>query len=130
MTAASVSFVRGRTLLRREGSIGFADLFSFLVPALVGVNFQISGRLFVSELMLIAALPFLLTRRRVARTSPWMTVVVAAGLLWLWAQIATDLYRSTPFNDLARGWLNVAFTVADLVAIFILISGQLRRIIL
>jgi len=130
MTAVSVSFVRDRTLSRGEDSISFADVLAFLVPALLGVNFQIGGRLFVSELVLFAALPFLLAGSPAVRTSPWVRAVVAAGFLWLWAQIVTDLYHSTPFSDLARGWLNVAFTLADFVGILILISGRRRRIIL
>lgn len=111
-------------------SITLRDAFVFIVPALFSVNIQFVGRLYLSELLLLAALPFVITEQRFSRANSWSTSVVTAGLLWLWALIVTDLYRSTAFVDLAKGWLNVAFTLVDVVVIIMLIAGQRRRIIL
>jgi hypothetical protein len=130
MTAASVSVVRSHSLPRTKDSVGLGDVLAFLVPSVLAVNFQITGRIFLSEIILISALPFLLASTRVAHMTPWTKAVVAAGLLWLWAQVVTDLYRSTVFADLARGWLNIGFSIADFVAILILLAGQKRRILL
>jgi hypothetical protein len=96
----------------------------------LAVNAHFGGRLYLSELFLLAALPFLIAERRFSRADSWPTTLVAAGLLWFWAQVVTDLYRGTPPIDLLRGWSNIAFTVIDLVALLMLISGQRRRVII
>jgi O-antigen ligase len=106
------------------------DVFVFLVPALLAVNARYGGRLYLSELLLLAALPFLIAERRFARAGSWPTTLVAAGLVWFWAQVITDLYRGTPRIDLLRGWSNIALTVIDLVVILMLISGQRRRVLI
>ena len=110
--------------------ITLRDAFVFLVPALLAVNAHFKGRLFLSELLLLAALPFVVAEKRFSRAGAWPTTLVAAGLLWLWAQIITDLYRGTAPLDSLRGWLNIAFTIIDLVAILMLVSGQRRRIVI
>ena len=110
--------------------ITLRDAFVFLVPALLAVNAHFGGRLYLSELLLLAALPFLIAEQRFSRADRWPTTIVAAGLLWFWAQVITDLYRNTPPIDLLRGWSNIAFTVIDLVAILMLFSGQQRRVII
>jgi hypothetical protein len=110
--------------------IDVKDVFAFLVPALLAVTFRVTGRLFLSELVLVATIPAGLALHRFDRATRWPTAIVVAGLLWLWAQVVTDLYRSTPARDLARGWLSVVFTIVDFVAILIIISGERRRILL
>jgi hypothetical protein len=111
-------------------AITLKDAFVFLVPALLAVNAHLGGRLYLSELLLLAALPFLIAEARFSRTTGWQTALVGAGLLWFWSQAATDLYRGTPSIDLLRGWSNIAFTVIDLVALLMLISGERRRVII
>jgi hypothetical protein len=111
-------------------AITLRDAFVFLVPAVLAVNAHLGGRLYLSELLLLAALPFLIAERRFSRAMRWQIAVVVAGLLWFWSQAIADLYRSTPPLDLLRGWSNIAFTVIDLVAILMLISGERRRVII
>jgi hypothetical protein len=94
------------------------------------VNLQIGGRLYLAELLLIATLPFLVSARPFVRTDRWAASIVILGLVWLWAQIVTDLYRSTVLGDLTRGWLNIAFTLTDFAAIALLIGGRGRRVVL
>lgn len=110
--------------------ISLRDAFVFVVPAVLAVNMEVGGRLFLSELLLLAALPWLIAEKRFTRPSAWPTRLVVVGVLWLWAQIVTDLYRSSPLSDSARGWLNIAFTLFDFAVILMLIDGQRRRIVL
>jgi hypothetical protein len=131
MTVASQS-LSARPDLRRAPhamGFGFADLLCFLVPSLLAVNVHSTGRVFLSELILVAALPFVLAESLDEPRNAWTVIVVVFGLLWLWAQVVSDVYRSTAFSDMARGWLNVTFTVIDFIVIFILVSGRHRRIL-
>lgn len=130
MTASAASLGERRDIRQAVPSVGLADALVFLIPAVLAANVQLTGKLFLSELILLGAIPFLATQHRFMRISAASATVVVAGLLWLWAQVVTDLHRSTPFNDFSRGWLNILFTIIDFAAILMLIAGRQRRIIL
>jgi hypothetical protein len=108
----------------------FGDVFVFIVPLLLSIEFAAGGRLFLSEVVLLLALPFLLhdaRRRGVSRVSQ---VVVALGLVWLFGLLFTDIYRETPFHDYSRGWSKVAFLLLNFAALSLLIDGRWRRVTL
>jgi len=95
---------------------------------LLPVEITLGGRLFLSEVVLLLALPFLLDnarRRGVSRIAPG---VVALGLLWFLGLVLTDIYRGTPFEDYSRGWSKVAFILINFVALSLLIDGRWRRV--
>jgi hypothetical protein len=108
----------------------FGDAFVFLVPLLLPIEFAVGGRLFLSEVALLVALPFLLydaRRRRVSRISHG---VIILGCLWLFGLVVTDIYRGTPFDDYSRGWAKVAFLLLNVAALSLLIDGRWRRVTL
>ncbi len=108
----------------------FGDAFVFVVPLLLSVEFAVGGRLFLPEVVLLLALPFLLhdaRRRGVSRISH---LVVLLGGLWLFGLVFTDIYLGTPFDDYSRGWSKVAFLVLNFAALSLLIDGRWRRVTL
>ncbi len=108
----------------------FGDVFVFVVPLLLSVEFAVGGRLFLPEVVLLLALPFLLhdaRRRGVSRISH---LVVLLGGLWLFGLVFTDIYLGTPFDDYSRGWSKVAFLVLNFAALSLLIDGRWRRVTL
>jgi hypothetical protein len=50
--------------------------------------------------------------------------------LWLLGQVFTDLVQGTPFHDYSRGWAKIGFTVVNFCALFLLLNGRPRRIVL
>lgn len=108
----------------------WGDLIAFAVPALQFLEVQAVGRLFASELILLGLLPFLLlfSWRLLAEKRPRAFILL--GLLWLAGQILTDLVRSTPFEDYARGWAKVGVTLTNFAALYILLHDNRRRIAL
>ncbi len=108
----------------------FGDAFVFVVPLLLSVEFVVGGRLFLPEVVLLLALPFLLhdaRRRGVSRISH---LVVLLGLLWLFGLVFTDIYLGTPFDDYSRGWSKVVFLLLNFAALSLLIDGRWRRVTL
>lgn len=107
----------------------FLDVVSFAVPVTIAIQVALIGRLFVAEVLLLAILPFVVMKRgrpfdRAAQ------LIVLAGLVWLWSQLVTDVYRGTAFDDYARGWMKIAFTLTSLVALYALLIDRPRRIVL
>lgn len=108
----------------------FAGGFVFLIPCLTFVEFDIVGRLFLTEIVLLAILPFLLLLRgsHIFRRLPLTFILL--GLLWLMSQVVTDLIRNTPFVDYSRGWAKIGMTLVDFIALYLLIDNNRRRLVL
>jgi hypothetical protein len=102
-----------------------------LVPLLLFVEVHRIGRLFAAEVLLLALLPALMFAHA-TRMRPWAlpAIPIALLLLWLDGQVMTDAYRGTAFPDLARGWLKIAFTLTNFIALYLLFDGRKRRYLL
>ncbi len=53
--------------------------------------------------------------------------ILVYALGWLFLQIFTDVYRSTPTVDFLRGWANISIFVSNFCVIYALCYGQMRR---
>ncbi len=99
------------------------DLWAFIVPAVSFVEITFVGRLIVTELLLLVMLPWLWSARDRLRMPRWF-VVLWAG--WLLGQVVTDLFMRSAFDDYARGWVAIVFTMTNFAAILVL-AGTPRR---
>ncbi len=112
-----------------SNSIALAAI-AFFTPTLVFLEFNLVGRIFAPELILIGLLPFLLlTRGRMLAASMPRFFLIMAGL-WLSAQVLTDLIRDTPFEDFSRGWSKIIFTTMNFCTLYMLLYGSRQRIVL
>lgn len=99
------------------------DALAFTLPAASFLEITIIGRLIVTEIALLAALPWLLRVRRRPMIPRWF-VLLWAG--WLLSQIATDLVVGSEFTDYARGWAGIIVTLTNFAAILILVATPRR----
>jgi hypothetical protein len=111
--------------------IAALDLVVFVIPALRFVEFNLGGSLFLTDLLLLGLFIGLVACRRESWTTlgqglPRTFIVLA--LLWLGAQIVTDIVRDTAFTDFARGWSKIIFTVTHFSVLYVLLEGRLGRI--
>ena len=104
------------------------DLAALGIPLFIWVEFSLVGRLFLPELLLLALLPFLLMTRGRMLATPVARRMIALGLLWLAAQIVTDVTRGSEFANYARGWAKIGLTVTNFMTLFMLLYGRRRRI--
>lgn len=112
----------------REGIGG--DALALMVPLLLPIEFNVGGRLFLPEVVLLVALPFLFHDARKRGVSRISRTVVALGLVWLVGLVVTDLYRGTAFVDYSRGWSRVGFLLLNFAALSLLIDDRWRRVFL
>jgi hypothetical protein len=111
--------------------------FSLCVGAGFLCAFTVSfvGQLPIGELLLAPVFLWVLARSVFSRGWPtrmqqlgWYKVLlVMVGVMAL-GYVASDLYRGTTGENLARGWARVAFLGIDLVAIAYLIDGSWARL--
>lgn len=113
---------------RTHGILG--DFLAFVVPCLIFFEIQMVGRLFVSELILLPVLLVLLFSRGSMLMSRLPRTFIMFGLIWLLSQVATDMIRSTTFEDYARGWSKIVFLLLNFSAIYLLLNNKRRRFML
>jgi hypothetical protein len=114
--------------VNRKSGISADGIFCFLIPALLPVYFSMIGRMYTSEIALLVLLPWLLAARSRILSEKVPFRILALALIWLLGQILTDLVRDTKFDDFARGWANIGFTITDFVAIFLLVNYRLHTL--
>ncbi len=108
----------------------FGDAIILLISTLTFVEFSLIGRIFLPEIILIGILPFLLFFKGWMLRDALPKKLIILGLLWLFAQVITDLIRGTPFQDYSRGWAKITFFLANFAALYMLLSDNKKRLIL
>jgi hypothetical protein len=106
------------------------DAAALLIPATSFLELELVGRIFATELLLGAALPILLLLRGRLLMRKLPLLIFTMGLIWLVAQIATDLIVESTFRDYARGWAKIGFTLLNFMSIYLLLAGSRRRVVL
>lgn len=95
-----------------------------LVSAGVGqvLEIDLGGRLLMSDIILLLALPYALARRWRMLFEREARVLLALLLVWLLGAIFTDAIRETPFEDLIRGWSKIIFFMVDFASVYLLVA--------
>jgi hypothetical protein len=116
--------VRGQTA-GKQSLLG--DIFVFLIPCSLFLEFNIGGRLFASEILLLGVLPFLMLSKGRKLLEPIPRTVILLSFFWFVGQFTTDLIRSTPFEDYSRGWAKIIFFSTNCMALYLLLGLSTRR---
>jgi O-antigen ligase len=108
----------------------FLDLAALLIPMTLVVEFNLVGRLYAIELLLLALLPitFLMRGRLILRKMP--VIILCLGMVWFGGQVITDVIVDSTFHDYSRGWAKIAFTLLNFTSLYLLLADSRRRIIL
>lgn len=113
-----------------SGSDGWLAFVAFVTPTLLLLDLVVVGRIFAPEIVLLGLLPFLLLARGRMLADPLPRTFLALLALWLAGQVVTDLVRETEFRDYARGWSRIVFTALNFCALYLLLYGSRRRLVL
>jgi len=99
------------------------DVWAFALPAISFLEITFIGRLFITEILLLAFLPLLWRVQDRPRFPRWF-IALWAG--WLLSQIVTDVVVGSTFRDYARGWAGIVFTLTNFAGILVLVSTPQR----
>ena len=108
----------------------WASWAAFLIPTFIWLEVVVVGRIFVPELLLLALLPFLLAKRGRMLAEPLPRTFLLLAVLWLMAQILTDVIRESDFHDYSRGWAKITLTTLNFCTLYLLLYGSRRRLVL
>ncbi len=106
------------------------DALVFAIPCLLFLELTLVGRLFLSEVLILALAPALLLFKWRLLVAPMPRTLLLLGLVWLLSQVTTDLIRDTPFQDYSRGWAKIAFTMINFATLYMLLHNNRRRLVL
>lgn len=102
-------------------------LFLIAIAFAMVLEVNLLGRLLLADLICIAALPFLFAMRGKMLLRGTLAKILVFGLLWLVAQIVTDVIRGTPVEDYTRGWAKIIVFLMNLSTIAMLIRNDVRK---
>jgi hypothetical protein len=102
-----------------------ADAGALAIGLLFAVDITIVSTVYGTEFALLALFPFTLVARR--ELDRRILLLLVLGAAWLWSQFLADLIRVSSFEDYSRGWARIGFTLANLVVLWLLLGGHLKR---
>lgn len=107
----------------------FTNLYLFLLGIFLFVRVQLVGVLTVSEISLIALIPFIGARALLfAFTNPYIKRIIGFWALYFVGLILSDLVRNTPIEDLQRGWAKVGILGLNIILLSYLTQLKTRPI--
>ena len=128
-TLTSPQITRRRKRQNEWAKSMIGDILAVLIGLGSCYSFTLVGDIHISEIILVPSLLLLLTVNsdRLRLRKRRLGVIVVLLLAWLFGQIVTDIYRSTPLKDWLRGQANILFFLLDLIGLTILLKGNMRR---
>lgn len=110
--------------------IKMLDIIVFLIPTTQFFELKIVGRLFLSDMLLALILPILLLDYGQRLRARLPMIFISLALFWFFGQVATDIVLATVFSDYVRGWAKIVVTLINFCALYLLLYGHQRRLIL
>ena len=114
----------------KPGNSFRGDIAAVLFPMVMLIEISLIGRLFLTEILLVLSLPYLLSKRRWVILQGDQKTLLIMGLCWLLALMLSDVVMGTSFHDLSRGWSKIIFTMLDFISIYLLTYKNPKRILL
>ena len=97
---------------------------------LIFVQIPIIGQLHLTEVLLVFTF-FLLVPQRgrlLKRDLPFKFIFLF--LIWLLAQVITDMVRGSTFSDYSRGWATIGFSLINFCALYMALTRRPKRLFL
>lgn len=111
-------------------TIGVLEMLVFVVPLTQFIEVKWIGNLFGPDFLLLVLFPFLVARRGHLLMQGLPRILIILCAVWLIGQVVTDVVRQSDFRDYSRGWAKIALTGVNFSALYLLINGRSRRILL
>jgi hypothetical protein len=112
----------------RITKLNVLDTLAIAIALLWFVYVRVVGNLYISELLLFVIFMVIFKRNGHLLFEPLPKRILFFGFLWLFSQILTDLVRLTAFESMLKGWGSIVFFLVGFSALYMLISGNSRRL--
>ena len=106
--------------------IGALDCVAFFLGCLSPFYVNLVGRFHLAEMCAPIAIWGARGRLRVLKWRP-IAGVMLLGIAWLLGQVASDLYRGTPTQNLLRGWSSIFVFLLLIATLATLLVNNVRR---
>ena len=108
----------------------FQRIACFLVPISLAVPIDVGSRIFAAEILLplIATVTFFTTRQK--KQQRQFQVIFLIGLMYLAAQVSSDIWNESTYDQYSRGWARIFIFIVNLISIYILIGNRRSNILL
>ena len=112
-----------------QAGSAFELLAFFMLPLTMAIDIDLGGDLKVLELLLLAASPFLVTRRGLALRAGLPMTVLALALAWLMGQMLTDRLQHTAPDDMIKVVARIVVTITTFTSLYLLLHNRWQSIL-
>ena len=119
-----------RRVVLKEDLLTIGDVFAFVVPLLQIVELKMGGSLLGADLIIVAVLPIALLRHWHRLKQKPIPLVLMLGWIWFAEQVVTDVVRESAPEEFMRGWMKIAFVLANFIVVWTVICVSRRRFLL
>lgn len=99
----------------------------YLYPITLLFEIQVIGKLTIADIVGFFVVIYFLINKKSGYTHKYEKSFNIYISLWLIAQIITDIYRSSSFDDLAKGWSKIIFIAIIFNTIRLLIKNDIDK---
>ncbi len=108
----------------------FLDVLAFVIPVTQVIKIHLVGELYGPDIAYPVVFLFLFFSTRREKWPRELRTGIMLAALWFVGAVISDIYQSTSWEDIARGWSKILLFVVILLGIYQLVRNDLRRIIL
>ncbi len=101
--------------------------FAFCCGLMQHVPIEVVGKLRTTELLIVIAFPFLMSRRAGWLRKGVTQRIVILGVVWLAAQVASDFANGSSPRNYLRGWANIGVILTSFCAYIMVFRDAPRR---
>jgi hypothetical protein len=109
--------------------IKYLDLVAFVIPLTQFIKFNIIGQLYGPDIAYPALLLFLVLSSRGGKWPSEVRTGMILIALWFLGAVISDIYQSTSWADISRGWSKILLFAVIFIAIYRLVRNDLRRML-
>lgn len=112
--------------LKERMSYSFQSFSAFLIPVCLGLQFNVVGQLYLTEIIFLLIFPITLLFRYQFLKNKDVRNVILWLFFWLTAQIAVDFITNNTFENYSRGWSKIFFFILNFAIIRMLLGLRER----
>lgn len=102
----------------------------FLAPLTIAIQIDVGSQLFAAELLLPCVASMIFLKRGGHRFSSHASFLVKLGLAYFAAQVLSDVWNQTTFEQYSRGWARIGLFLINVLSIYVLIDNKRSRLLL
>lgn len=95
-----------------------------LIPSLIFIEISFIGIIYLPEIILLLISFVVLPRYLPQCLKGNVSIFIALALIFLSAQVFSDIYNNSLFQNYSRGWANIIFFIINFLSLYVILNNK------